>query len=123
MSNVVISSAARTAIGSYGKSLKDVPPTELGRIAAEAAIDRAGIAPEDVGHVVFGNVIHTEPQGLLTLWDGAIGWRQNEDRTGLSISAGVTNLFDDTYVSSCSDANSCFYGERRKAMISATYKW
>ena len=64
MSNVVISSAARTAIGSYGKSLKDVPPTELGRIAAEAAIDRAGIAPEDVGHVVFGNVIHTEPADM-----------------------------------------------------------
>ena len=41
MTNVVISSAARTAVGSYGKSLKDVPPTELGAIAAKAAIERA----------------------------------------------------------------------------------
>ena len=45
VTNVVITSAARTAIGSYGKSLKDVPPTELGAIAATAAIERAGIEP------------------------------------------------------------------------------
>jgi acetyl-CoA C-acetyltransferase len=64
VSNVVISSAARTAIGSYGKSLKDVPPTELGAIAARAAIERAGIEPEQVEHVVFGNVIHTEPADM-----------------------------------------------------------
>ena len=64
MSNVVISSAARTAIGSYGKSLKDVPPTELGAIAARAAIERAGIEPAQVEHVVFGNVIHTEPADM-----------------------------------------------------------
>lgn len=50
----------------------------------------------------------------LTLHYDWKGWRTQ---------VNVTNLFDDTYVSSCSDANSCFYGERRKAMISATYKW
>jgi len=64
MTNVVISSAARTAIGSYGKSLKDVPPTELGTIAAKAAIERAAIDPGDVQHVVFGNVIHTQPADM-----------------------------------------------------------
>jgi acetyl-CoA C-acetyltransferase len=61
MTDVVIASAARTAIGSYGKSLVDVPPSELGRIASVAALERAGVAPEQVEHVVFGNVIHTEP--------------------------------------------------------------
>lgn len=61
MTNVVISSAARTAIGSYGKSLAGVPPTELGAIAAKAALERAGIQGEQVEHVVFGNVIHTQP--------------------------------------------------------------
>lgn len=61
MTNVVIAAAARTAIGSYGKSLKDVPPSDLGATAAKAAIERAGISPDDVRHVVFGNVIHTEP--------------------------------------------------------------
>jgi acetyl-CoA C-acetyltransferase len=62
VTGVVISSAARTPIGSYGKGLASVPPTELGVIAASAAIERAGIEPETVEHVVFGNVIHTEPQ-------------------------------------------------------------
>jgi acetyl-CoA C-acetyltransferase len=61
MTNVVIASAARTAIGSYGKSLVDVPPSELGAAASVAAIERAGVTPADVDHVVFGNVIHTEP--------------------------------------------------------------
>jgi acetyl-CoA C-acetyltransferase len=61
MTDVVIASAARTAIGSYGRGLAGVPPSELGCIAAAAAIERAGIDPDCVDHVVFGNVIHTEP--------------------------------------------------------------
>ena len=61
MTDVVIASAARTAIGSYGKSLVSVPPSDLGATAAVAAIERAGIEPQVVDHVVFGNVIHTEP--------------------------------------------------------------
>jgi acetyl-CoA C-acetyltransferase len=64
MTNVVISSAARTAIGSFGRSLKDVPPTTLGATAARAAIDRAGLEPGQVEHVVFGNVIHTSPEDM-----------------------------------------------------------
>ncbi|HUJ33651.1 MAG TPA: beta-ketothiolase BktB [Solirubrobacteraceae bacterium] len=58
----MISSAARTAIGSFGRSLRDVPPTELGATAARAAIDRAGLDPGQVDQVVFGNVIHTAPE-------------------------------------------------------------
>jgi len=61
MTGVVISSAARTAIGSYGRTLKDVPPSDLGAIAAREAISRARVEPDAVEHVVFGNVIHTEP--------------------------------------------------------------
>jgi acetyl-CoA C-acetyltransferase len=61
MTDVVIASAARTAIGSYGKGLASVPPSELGAVAAAAAIARASIEPAQVDHVVFGNVIHTEP--------------------------------------------------------------
>jgi acetyl-CoA C-acetyltransferase len=60
--SVVITSAARTAIGSFGRSLRDVPPTELGATAGRAAIQRAGIDPEEVDQVVFGNVIHTSPE-------------------------------------------------------------
>jgi acetyl-CoA C-acetyltransferase len=64
MTDVVIASAVRTAVGGYGKSLKDVPTTELGTTAAKAAIERAGIAPEQVEHVVFGNVVHTHPSDM-----------------------------------------------------------
>jgi acetyl-CoA C-acetyltransferase len=64
VTNVVITSAARTAIGSYGKSLKGIPPTDLGATAATAAIERAGLQPEQIDHVVFGNVIHTEPADM-----------------------------------------------------------
>jgi len=61
MTDVVIASAARTAIGSYGKSLAGVPPSDLGAAAASAVLERAHVDPSHVDHVVFGNVIHTEP--------------------------------------------------------------
>jgi acetyl-CoA C-acetyltransferase len=64
VTNVVIASAARTAVGSYGKSLRGVPPTELGATAARAALERAGLEGAQVDHVVFGNVIHTEPADM-----------------------------------------------------------
>lgn len=59
---VFVVGAARTAIGSFGGSLKDLPLCELATVAVRAAIERAGIEPELVGHVVMGNVIPTEPK-------------------------------------------------------------
>ncbi|NBD21828.1 acetyl-CoA C-acyltransferase [Aquabacterium fontiphilum] len=59
---VVFVGAARTAIGSYGGSLKDIPPADLGALVIKTALERAGVAPQDVGHVVVGNVIPTIPQ-------------------------------------------------------------
>jgi acetyl-CoA C-acetyltransferase len=64
VTDVVISSAARTAVGSYGRSLKDVPPTDLGATAVTAALERAGIEGEQVDQVVFGNVIHSAPEDM-----------------------------------------------------------
>ena len=64
MPDVVIASAARTAVGSYGKSLRDVPPTELGSIVTSTAVERAGIEPDQVEQVVFGNVIHSAPEDM-----------------------------------------------------------
>ena len=62
--DVYFLSAARTAIGDFGGALKDLPPAELGKHAARAAIARADITPDDVGHSVFGNVLHTEPRDM-----------------------------------------------------------
>jgi acetyl-CoA C-acetyltransferase len=57
---VVILSAVRTAIGKYGGSLKDHPPTELAAVVVREAVKRAGVEASEVGHVVFGHVIHTD---------------------------------------------------------------
>ena len=57
MKEVVIVGAKRTAIGSYGGSLKNVPAKELGAIAIKGAIDQAGIKPEDVEEVIMGDVL------------------------------------------------------------------
>lgn len=57
MREVVIVSAVRTAIGSFGGSLKDIPAAELGSIVIKEAVNRAGIKPELVEEVVMGNVI------------------------------------------------------------------
>lgn len=59
---VVFVGAARTAIGSYGGSLKDIPPADLGALVIKTALERAGVQPKDVGHVVMGSVIPTVPQ-------------------------------------------------------------
>jgi len=61
---VVVLSAVRTAIGKYGGSLKDHPPTDLAATVVRESVKRAGVAPRDVGHVVFGNVIHTDAHDM-----------------------------------------------------------
>ena len=61
---VVVLSGVRTAIGDYGGSLKDLPPTELAAQVIKEAVKRAKVEPKDVGTLVFGNVIHTETRDL-----------------------------------------------------------
>ncbi len=65
MSNeIVILGGARTAIGTFGGALAGTPPTALGTVVAKAAMARAGVDPAQIGHVVFGNVINTEPRDM-----------------------------------------------------------
>ena len=61
---VVVVSGARTGIGDYGGSLKDVAPTKLGAIAIKEAVARAKVDPASVGHVVMGSVIHGEARDM-----------------------------------------------------------
>ncbi|TNH38022.1 acetyl-CoA C-acyltransferase family protein [Paracoccus haeundaensis] len=63
-SNIVILSGARTAIGTFGGSLAAVPPIQLAATVTRAALDRAGVAPDRIGQVVFGHVINTEPRDM-----------------------------------------------------------
>jgi acetyl-CoA C-acetyltransferase len=62
MTEAFILSAVRTAIGTFGGSLKDQPPTELAALVAREAVRRAGVDADAVGHVVFGQVVPTEPR-------------------------------------------------------------
>ena len=64
MRDVVVVSAVRTAIGTFGGSLKDVPPIELGTTVVREALSRAQVHGADVGHVVFGHVVNTEPKDM-----------------------------------------------------------
>lgn len=73
MTDIFLVSAARTAIGAFGGSLKDQKPGELGAIAVRAAIERAGVSADQVGHVVFGNVIVTEPRDAYISRIAAMG--------------------------------------------------
>ncbi|CAD6549132.1 beta-ketothiolase BktB [Paraburkholderia sabiae] len=61
---VVVVSGVRTAIGDFGGSLKDFAPTDLGARVVREVLSRANVAGDEVGHVVFGNVIHTEPKDM-----------------------------------------------------------
>ncbi|MCA3224363.1 MAG: acetyl-CoA C-acyltransferase family protein [Burkholderiales bacterium] len=61
---VVVVSAVRTAVGTFGGSLKDAAPTELGATVVAEALKRAGVDGGEVGHVVFGHVINTEPKDM-----------------------------------------------------------
>jgi acetyl-CoA C-acetyltransferase len=62
--DVLVLSGTRTAIGKYGGGLATVPPCDLGATVVREAVSRAGVDPGQVGHTVFGNVIHTEVRDM-----------------------------------------------------------
>ena len=62
--SVVILGGARTAIGTFGGSLKDQTPSDLGALVIAEALKRSGVTGADIGHVVMGNIIHTEARDM-----------------------------------------------------------
>src|SRR5688572_7529057 len=61
---IVILSAARTPFGKFCGALKDLTATELGVIAARGAIEGAGLRPDEIDHVIFGNAQQTSPDAI-----------------------------------------------------------
>lgn len=61
---VVVVSGVRTAVGDFGGSLKDFSPTQMGAMVLQEAVKRAGVKADEVGHVVFGHVVNTEPRDM-----------------------------------------------------------
>jgi acetyl-CoA C-acetyltransferase len=82
---VVVLSGVRTAIGDYGGSLKDVPPCDLASQVVAEAVKRAGVKPEDIGHSVFGNVIHTERRDMYLSRVAAVNAGLPHDTPALTV--------------------------------------
>ena len=64
MQEVVVVGAVRTAIGDFGGSLKDTSPADLGALVIRSVLERTGVQGADVGHVVMGHVVNTEPRDM-----------------------------------------------------------
>ena len=64
MKDIVLLDGARTAIGTFGGALASTAPIDLATVATEAAMERSGVEPEQIGNVVFGHVINTEPRDM-----------------------------------------------------------
>ena len=64
MTDIVILDGCRTAIGTFGGALAGTPPTTLGATVAREALARSGVEGGQIGHVVFGHVINTEPRDM-----------------------------------------------------------
>ncbi len=64
MEDVFVVSGVRTPIGKYGGGLASVPPCDLAAMVVREAVSRAGVSADDVGHIVFGNVLHTETRDM-----------------------------------------------------------
>ncbi|BET26348.1 3-ketoacyl-CoA thiolase [Limnobacter thiooxidans] len=61
---VVVVAGVRTAVGGFGGSLKDFSPTQLGAMVVKEVVARAGVSADQVGHVVFGHVVNSEPRDM-----------------------------------------------------------
>lgn len=85
MREVVVVSAVRTAIGTFGGSLKDVPPTELGAKVVAEALKRAQVEGGEVGQVVFGHVVNTEPKDMYLARVAALNGGVGQDTPCLTL--------------------------------------
>jgi acetyl-CoA C-acetyltransferase len=82
---VVVASAVRTAIGTFGGSLKEVPPIDLGALVVRESLARAGVRGSEVGHVVFGHVVNTEPRDMYLSRVAAINGGCAEDTPAFNV--------------------------------------
>src|SRR6202008_2402860 len=85
MEDVFVVSAVRTPIGKYGGGLASVPPCDLAAKVVREAISRAGVSAGDVGHVVFGNVIHTEVRDMYISRVAALNGGLNQETPALTV--------------------------------------
>jgi len=85
MKDVFVLSAVRTPIGKYGGGLASVPACDLAAKVVREAVSRAGVSADDVGHVVFGNVIHTEVRDMYISRVAALNGGLNTGTPALTV--------------------------------------
>ncbi|HEX7633875.1 MAG TPA: acetyl-CoA C-acyltransferase family protein [Noviherbaspirillum sp.] len=85
MKDVVIVGAARTAIGSYGGTLKDFSASDLGAIVIKEAFARAGADPAQAGQIVLGNVIHCEARDMYVSRVAGINAGMSKESAALTL--------------------------------------
>ncbi len=82
---VVIVSGVRTAVGTYGGSLKDQTPTQLGALVVRESMSRAQVKGDEIGHVVFGHVVNTEPRDMYLARVAALDGGVSQDAPALTV--------------------------------------
>ena len=85
MEDVFILSAVRTPIGKYGGGLASVPACDLAAKVVREAVSRAGVSADDVGHVVFGNVIHTDVRDMYISRVAAMNGGLNKETPAMTV--------------------------------------
>ncbi|WP_221801184.1 beta-ketothiolase BktB [Oceanobacter mangrovi] len=85
MKDVVVVSGVRSAIGSYGQSLKDTPICDMAAAMVAEAVKRAGLTGDDIDHTVIGNVIHSEPRDMYISRVAAVNGGVREGAPALTV--------------------------------------
>ena len=85
MEDVYVISAVRTPIGKYGGGLASVPPCDLAAKVVREAVGRAGVSADDVGHVMFGHVIHTDVRDMYISRVAAVNGGLNIETPAMTV--------------------------------------
>jgi acetyl-CoA C-acetyltransferase len=85
MEDVYVISAVRTPIGKYGGGLASVPPCDLAAKVVREAVGRAGVSADDVGHVMFGHVVHTDVRDMYISRVAAVNGGLNKETPAMTV--------------------------------------
>ena len=114
MHDVFIMSATRTAIGGFGGSLKNKSPIDLGIAVTSEAIDRSGLATDEIDHGIYGNVIHTEARDMYISRCITIGAGMADSSPALTVNrlcgSGLQAIVSATQLVQLGDASAAVAG-------------
>jgi len=131
MTPVYIIAATRSAVGSFGGSLKDTRPIDLGVSIAKSAISKSGLKAEDLEHAVVGHVIHTEAKDQYISRAISIGSGMAETAPALTVNrlcgSGLQSLVSATQLIQLGDATAALAGGvevmSRGGYLMPTQRW